>query len=303
MYKPKFEVDLHCHTNRSDGNDTPVQLIDRASEFGLKVIAIADHDVEPPKTIEIDGNEIDILDYAKSKGVQLCLGSEISCDTNVEDVHILAFGCDWEHQKMKSLVAQVAQSKIDSYKELVGALQSEGMNINWEELLNNGGNPIEEDQIQKKMIFNLLAEKGHFPTWKDAKLATQKNPKFKIPRKKPDPVETIHLIHELGGIAILAHPFLINPDFEALTKYIQPLVEAGLDGIEATYPYSKTNYKGSLDDESLKKMIIEKYKSAGLMISGGSDYHGEWRKGATGARELGEAGITIDEFESSKLSK
>lgn len=110
-------------------------------------------------------------------------------------------------------------------------------------------------------------------------------------------------MHELGGIIILAHPFLINPDFDKLYEYLEPLMEAGLDGIEATYTYSKTNYKGDKDNAFLAEAIKKKYGNSGIFISGGSDYHGEWRKGVKDPREMGEAGISLEEYHSSILHK
>ncbi|MFQ8897944.1 MAG: PHP domain-containing protein [[Clostridium] scindens] len=91
MKKPNYTIDLHCHTNRSDGADTPKELVDQAAEAGMKVIAITDHDIRPVKTI--DG--MDAVEYAASKGVVLLRGIEISCQTTVEDCHIVCFGCDW----------------------------------------------------------------------------------------------------------------------------------------------------------------------------------------------------------------
>ena len=303
MYKPNFLVDLHGHTTRSDGLDTPKQFVDRAVELGMKVSAITDHDILPPETVKVGEEEIDIVEYAKSKGLELVLGSEISCDTEIEDVHLLCFNCDWKHPKMRELTDRIARSKVESYRKLVQILKIEGMDISWEELIANNGSPIEENEIQKKLIFNMLAEKGYFATWKDAKVMTQKNKNLNVKREKPDPIEIIKLVHELGGIVILAHPYLVHPDSEMLYKYLQPLMEAGLDGIEAQYTYSKTNYKGDKDDAYLVQDIKDKYGNMGIFISGGSDYHGEWRKGVENPREMGESGISMEEFNSSILHK
>lgn len=167
MYKPNYVVDLHSHTTRSDGQDTPKQFVDRAVELGMKVSAITDHDVLPPETIEVEGEEVNILEYAKAKGLDLVLGAEISCDTEIEDVHLLCFECDWKHPKMVALTERIARSKVESYRKLVDILRNEGMDITWEELIANNGSPIDENEIQKKMIFNMLADKGYFPSWKD----------------------------------------------------------------------------------------------------------------------------------------
>lgn len=301
MDKPNYIVDLHAHTNCSDGLDTPLQFVDRAIEIGMKVMAMTDHDVVPPKSIIVNDEEKDIVLYAKEKGLDLILGTEFSCDTNIEDVHLVAYECDWEHPKMSEITNRIAQSKVDTYKKLVSLLNEVGLNLSWNELLLNNGSPIQEEEIQKKMIFNMLADKGYFASWKDAKLMVQSNSHLNIPREKPDPIDIIRTVHELGGIIVAAHPFLINPDPDKVYAYLEPLVEAGLDGIEATYSYSKTNYKGDRTDEQLRQLIIDKYGNTNLFISGGSDYHGEWRKGLTGTREMGESGISLEEYKKSKL--
>ncbi len=299
----KFEVDLHGHTTLSDGQDTPEEFIDRAIQKGLKVMAMTDHDVTPLETIQIDKKSIDIREYAYSKGLEIVLGSEISCDTDNEDVHLLLFGCNWQDKRFKQLVEDVSKSKIESYRKLVEILTSEGFSLDWDEMLENYGNPIAEKDIQKKLIFNMLHEKGYFPSWKEAKLMTQTNPKMDIKRKKPNPIDVIQLAHDTGGIVIDAHPFLIRHNPDELFEYLEALIEAGLDGIEARYTYDKANYKGTRSNVELEAIIRDKYGSRGLFLSGGSDYHGEWRKGVANARDMGDAGLYLDEYKGSIVAK
>ncbi|MEG2083841.1 MAG: PHP domain-containing protein, partial [Oscillospiraceae bacterium] len=90
-----YPCDLHCHTTRSDGCDTPRELISNAAALGLKIIAITDHDVPPPETVEVNGTQIPVAAYAALKGISVLRGSEISCETEVEDVHLVVLGCDW----------------------------------------------------------------------------------------------------------------------------------------------------------------------------------------------------------------
>lgn len=302
MYKPKYLCDLHCHTNLSDGHDSPKEFIDRAKKLNMKVIAITDHDVIPPESIVTDGKTIDIVEYANNLGIKLLRGIEISCDTDIEDVHILAYGCDWNNPKIIKLAESIVDSKIEAYQELVKVLNKAGMNLSWDEILYNKGNEILPENIQKKIIFEYIADKGYTETWAEAKLLIQSNPRYNVPRKKPHPVEIIQLIHEIQGITILAHPFLINSKNQTLEDYIDELILAGLDGIEGCYTYSKTSYKGNKSEKELEKEIINRYGDKDLFISGGSDYHGDWRKNVLNPREIGEAGITFEKFNNSILS-
>ena len=89
------------------------------------------------------------------------LGIEVSCETYIDDTHIVCFGCDWNDPFFKELDDFCIQSKVNNYRQLTEALTETGMPIAWDEVLNNNGNPIPEDQIQKKMIFELMARKGY----------------------------------------------------------------------------------------------------------------------------------------------
>ncbi|MFQ8897945.1 MAG: hypothetical protein ACLR71_06735 [[Clostridium] scindens] len=100
------------------------------------------------------------------------------------------------------------QTKIKSYQELIERLNAAGYKISWEEVLENDGNPVEEEQIQKKMIFELLSRKGYFPSWSEAKIMVKQAPEFGVQREKPDPLEVIREVHRCGGVAIMAHPYL-----------------------------------------------------------------------------------------------
>jgi predicted metal-dependent phosphoesterase TrpH len=221
---------------------------------------------------------------------------EISCDTENEDVHIVAFGCDFSDIRFKELEEEVIKSKIESYRKFVELLNENGYPITWEQVLTQHGEKIDANQIQKKMIFTKLAELGYFPSWKEAKNFSQMHPELNVMRQKPDPKKIIRLIHETGGVSILAHPYLIQPHNQTTDDYIDQLIEAGLNGLEANYSYSKTNYRGNLNELEIDIHILTTCISKGLLISGGTDYHGTEPGGVPDGRELGTNGITYPKF-------
>ncbi len=307
---PIYECDLHCHTVRSDGNDTPKEMIDNAAAVGMKAIAITDHDIYPPRTVVDDeGRELDIVEYARGKGLELVLGDEFSCDTYVDDVHIIGFNLDWDHPLVKEEVERAKNSKSNAYKELCEILGQKGMPVDWEkEILEYRDSEgkikhRDPDEVQRKHIFEAMASKGYAPTWQEAKLLVRDNPELNVKRKKIDPLEAIKLIKTCDGIAVLAHPYLIDeeinyPDGRRLTReeYIEKLIAAGLDGMEAAYPYSKTSYKGTMTDEEIKREVKAKYAGKVKFFSGGSDYHNDGKKGVKNPRFIGEGGISYQEF-------
>ena len=166
-----------------------------------------------------------------------------------------------------------------------------------------------EDQVQKKMIFELIARKGYQKDWSAAKLMVKNTPSYQILREKPDPLEVIRQVHRCGGIAVMAHPYLVNepvslPDVTmSRFSYIDRLIGEGLDGIEACYPYSKTSYGGSLTPDQIEREVRARCTDRVAVISGGTDYHADFKKGVPPqkSRNIGECGITLEYFGQNEL--
>ncbi len=307
----RFPCDLHTHTVRSDGYDTPRELIDNAVAQGLRVLGITDHDITPPVELETaEGQTVGAVDYAACHGLRLVLGYEFSCDTWVDDVHICGYGLDWQHPDVLGEVAAAERSKSQAYEELCQRLTAAGMPVNWEaDLLHYttpDGQPAVRDpsDVQRKHIFEAMAARGYAATWSEAKILVRDNPQLNVSRRKIDPREAIALVHRCGGVAVLAHPYLIDevlrvPGQPERTReaYIDELIGAGLDGIEARYTYDKTTYKGTLTPEAIEAQVRERYARRLRITSGGSDYHADHKKGARRVRTLGERGLTLDEFQ------
>ena len=307
---PSFPCDLHTHTKRSDGNDTPRELLDAAAAAGLRAICLADHDIPPPETIPTDEGDVTPADYAARLGLVYIGGYEFSCDTFVDDVHIIGMDCDWQHPAILAEVAAAEQSKVDGYRELTEVLTANGMPLSWQELLDNNGDPRPPEAIQRKHIFEAMAAHGYAPDWSAAKLIVRDNSAFNIRRKKVDPRQAIEVIYAAGGLPVLAHPYLIDetvsqPNGGTITRprYIETLLAAGLEGIEARYTYNKTSYRGGMTPDQIAAEVTALYGDRVGFISGGSDYHNDAKKGVTNARELGEAGLTWEEFEETPIGR
>ncbi|MBR2614897.1 MAG: PHP domain-containing protein [Clostridia bacterium] len=290
-----YFCDLHSHTNLSDGNDTVEELIAAAVREGVKIFALTDHDVLPPKTIIVDGKEVDTVEYAKSQGVLLVPGVEFSAETLIEDTHMVCLGCDWSSPELKAIEDEVKQSKVDAYVELLDRLTAKGMPLTLEEVLASRPG-VTPDTLQKKMIFDMIAKKGYTKDWAEAKLMVKADKSLSVDRKKPDALRVLKAAHDAGGIVILAHPYLIAPEVNfggkmmSRAEYIQILIDNGLDGIEKVYPYHKTSSVEKRPNEVLYQEIEDMYGDK-LLISGGSDYHNDAKKGTKNPRVIGEAGV------------
>lgn len=306
----RYPCDMHCHTTRSDGNDSPRELIDNAAAAGLFAVAITDHDMAPPVELVLDdGRTISSAAYGAERGVQLVLGYEFSCDTRVDDVHICGYGLNWQHPDLLGEVAAAKRSKGDAYEELCKRLTAMGMPVDWKndvlQFVRPDGTAArrDPDEVQRKHIFEAMAARGHAKTWSDAKLLVRDNPDLNVPRRKIDPCEAISLIHRCGGLAVLAHPYLIDETVSpagrpacSRAEYVDRLLDAGLDGIEACYTYDKTTYKGPLTPDQIAAQVRRDYSGRVRFFSGGSDYHADHKKGVKAPRQLGERGIGIDDF-------
>lgn len=302
-WKAAYPCDLHTHTTCSDGKKTPKEVIDEASAAGLKVLAITDHDVTPPEVVEVDGKRVPIVEYARAKGVILIPGIEISCDTDNEDVHLVCLGCDWKHPFFRELEEEIRQSKVQAYRGLVENFSRAGYRAEWTDMLEKTGNKIHPEQIQKKQVFQYLADMGVASDWSQVKKMVQTTPKLAVKRKKPSPFDIITKIHETGGIAIMAHPYLVeepvwhNGSGVTREAYIGELIECGLDGIEVRYTYDKTSYRGRMTKDEIADEVVRLYGKRVAILSGGSDYHGESREQVVNPRKLGEEGVEFSYIE------
>lgn len=299
-----YPVDLHTHTTRSDGRDTPQELLRRAAHLHIRVLAVCDHDVRPP--LGAQGRDLKAL--AEELGVIWLPGCEFSCDTLNEDVHLVALGCRWEDAWFASYEESVRGSKEEGYRRVLEALSQNGMPLRMEEVLEEAGIADAPQNLQKKHIFEAMARRGYAASWKEAKALVQQTPSLNWKRTKPDPVQVIREVHRAGGLVVLAHPYLIaeHPLLAEGRKttreqYIRRLIRAGLDGIEARYTYDKTSYRGTLTKEEIEREVRRLYPLP--ILSGGSDYHADAKAGAPLCRELGEAGLSEEEFWSSPLAR
>lgn len=241
-------VDLHLHTCLSDGQLTVEQLIRTAKSKGLKCISITDHDdMDSYRQGKALAEELDI---------ELIPGIELSTVHNGKDIHILAYFCDITNLAMNLELAEQARRRQTRVRAIIRKLNSLGIDLTYEKVQSYRTGRV----IGRPHIANALLAEEYVGSFNDAfnRYLGDKGKAF-VEKKGITPQQSIKIIENAGGIAVMAHPYKTNADY-----LIEDLVECGLKGIE-TYSYGQ---KGNIGKKY--REIVRKYNLVG---TGGSDYH------------------------------
>ncbi len=263
-------IDLHAHTTVSDGGDPPSALVRKAAAAGLTAIAVTDHDN--------DAGCAEAIAAGRELGVEVVPGVEISCD--VEDfaargwtpsarptMHLLGYFIPQGDNPLSAALAELQYARANRNRLMVEKLNELGIDVTFEEVENEAGGP--GSQIGRPHFAAVLVRHGVVPDYQrafDEYLA--KGAKAYLNRKLYKPVEAVELMVSAGVVPVLAHPFTLNLAVEQLEEFVDDLAGAGLAGIEG--------YHGDLrevEQEPFRALA----RSKNLIVSGGSDYHGDMR--------------------------
>ncbi len=259
-------IDLHAHSNRSDGKDSPSELVRKARAKGIEVLAITDHDTT-------DGWE-EALQTARSEGIGLIPGIEVSTRSSVEgrsiSVHILAYLPNPSDPTLAQELAKTRSSRITRAKEMVDRLGVD-YPIAWSDVerqLPAGAT------IGRPAIADALVSLGIVPTRSDAFASIlSKKSKYYVSDYSIDTASAIGLIRRAGGVSVMAHPLIDFPagksELDLPLKHFEKLIAAGLDGLEINHRSVPDFAKSWLSNLALKHNLI---------ITGSSDYHGDGAK-------------------------
>ena len=247
-------IDLHVHSTESDGTLTPEDLVAEAKKAELAAFALTDHD-----TCQGVGKAMPL---AASAGIELIPGIELSTDYHGKEVHIVGLYIDIENEQLLKKTTEYRKCRSERNALMVEALQKEGLSITMEELVAENPDCV----ITRANIARFLYEHGQIKSVREAfDRYIGDHCKCYVGRLKVASTDAVRLIKEAGGTAILAHPLLYGLSNTNLQKMIDELKPAGLDGLEAIYSTYTTG-----EEQQMKRLAREN----GLLISGGSDFHG-----------------------------
>jgi len=250
---PREYIDLHIHTNASDGILTPLEVVKIASEKKLTAISITDHDTTHGFATA--------LDYANQEGIELIPGVELSCLYMENDVHVLAYYFDYKDEAFVRIIQSFREERYKRGEAMVAKLNELGINLRMDTVNAIAG----KASVGRPHVAEALVKEEYVQTFDEAFARyLGYHASAYVPKKHFDVDHAIDLIHRIGGIAVLAHPGTFRHD-----DYISDFVDMGLDGIEAYHSQHKRNMV------SHYKNLAQKY---GILYTGGSDCHGP-RKG------------------------
>ncbi len=269
-------IDLHAHTNKSDGTLTPTQLVDYACTKGLTALALTDHDTVAGVEEALNHAE-ELRAQGSVKVPEIIPGIELSTEWNGGDVHVVGLFVDIHSELMHKHLQFFIESRDRRNKALTAKLASVGIGISYEGLLSLYPGRV----LTRAHFAKYLVEYGYVRSAKEAfeRYIGPGCPCY-VPREKVTPMQAVEALLAAGAVPVLAHPLTYRlPDAE-LKSLIAEMKKAGLVGIE-TYYCTHTP-----DDTAYVKALAKEYN---LLLSGGSDYHGENKPGldlGTGYGEL-----------------
>jgi predicted metal-dependent phosphoesterase TrpH len=248
MEKIEFRADLHCHTSCSDGSNSPEEILHLAKEIGLSGLSITDHD-----TIEAYGAAIPI---AKELEIPLVSGIEFSAEHKGSSVHILGYSFSLNDPGLLAFCQKHAARRDARNRKILEKLKEQRIEVSEEEI------KIDNHQtIGRPHIALVMMKKGYVESVQEAfdkylgdgKLCFAPGESYSIE-------ETLAIIHNAKGLAVLAHPHLLhNPTL------LSELLEMNFDGLEGYY--------GRFPRDRQDKWL-QLAKKKGWIVTGGSDFHG-----------------------------
>ncbi|MCX7835610.1 MAG: PHP domain-containing protein [bacterium] len=249
-------IDLHLHTTASDGLLTPKDLVRYIHSLQISACAVTDHDTNE--------GVAEAIDEAKRIGMCCLSGIELSCLIGNESVHLLGYFLEEQPEPLNSIVKnEIQRWRAERNPKMVEKLQNLGFPIQMNDVLAeaNGG------QIGRPHLARVLVKIGVVKSVDEAfdLYLAEGRPAY-VDKIRMELKDGVQLIHESGGAAILAHPF-VYPFIKAygLKRLVRTAKENGVDGIEAYYSEHTTSQRRRLERYAME---------FGLIVTGGSDFHG-----------------------------
>ena len=263
-------IDLHTHTNCSDGTDSPAQLINKALAEGISVLAITDHDTTSGWLS---------AKQALRSDLSLVLGAEISClTTDGISVHMLGLLFDGENVEMQRMLENTRDGRIPRAHKMIELLNAGGIKITMQDVesVKPKGATLGRPHIADALVKNgVVASRDEAFTD-----LLHNNSPYYVAHLAPTPEDAISIIRSAGGVAVIAHPFASHRGEVLCVDDFLPLKKAGLNAIEV-------NHRDHSNEERTSLAHIA--RELDLVITGASDYHGTGKLNSLGENHTNQA--------------
>jgi predicted metal-dependent phosphoesterase TrpH len=255
----KSTADLHMHTNHSDGTLNPTELARLARAQGVDAVALTDHDT-------VTGIK-ELVEETNRLGLEAIAGVELSASFKPGTLHILGYGFDPEGP-IRQRLEQFQKARAERNPRILEKLKSLGFSLTMEEVREISQ---AKGQVGRPHFAKALETKGYVNSYKEAfdKYLTKGAPAY-VSKAAWSAQECIDMLHESGGVAVVAHPIQMKLQGMELRTKIKELAEMGLDGLEAVHPDHKP------EDQAAFTQLAKEF---GLLTTGGSDFHGDHKPG------------------------
>ena len=251
-----MRIDLHTHSSFSDGTDTPSELVGQARAVGLDVVGLTDHDT-------FDGLD-EAVAVGERLGVHVVRGMELSCSRRGSSVHVLAYGADPASPALAAEMARVRDGRLGRLAGVLAKLAELGVPVSEAEVMAQVG---ESPSVGRPHIADALIEAGHVRDRQEAfdRFLADGGPAH-VHRYTIEVDRGIDLVHEAGGLAVIAHPWGRGREHVLPPRVLEGLVrDHGLDGVEVDHQDH---------DFDSRRQLRTLADSLGLLATGSSDYHG-----------------------------
>ncbi|MDQ3896350.1 MAG: PHP domain-containing protein [Actinomycetota bacterium] len=252
-------IDLHTHSDRSDGSDPPERIPELAAAAGCGTIALTDHDrLDGVQAARARGLEV---------GVRVVSGCELSCATEWGSAHVLAYFVEHREGPLPEVLGRVREWRAERNRRLAARLAECGLPVTLEELEAEAGTGA--DAVGRPHVAAVLVRKGIVPSLEDAYetwLGTDR-PGY-VERRRLGLAEAVELVRASGGVAVLAHPLSLRLDALRLDAAVARMADQGLAGLEAIYGRYPPDVRDDLASLARRHRLV---------VTGGSDYHGTYK--------------------------
>lgn len=252
-------IDLHVHSNVSDGTLTPSEVVSLAVRNHLAAIALTDHDTLAGIP---EAQAAALSETQKGNPIRIIPGTEISVSYRKKDIHILGLLVDPNNSSLYRSLENARIKRDERNEKMTAKLRSAGIDITIDKLREEEGEAV----LTRAHFAKFMVKYGYCKNLPDAfnRYLNNDSPYY-VQREYLSPEEAINLIHNAGGLSIVAHPLLYKYTLEEVEQMVAYLADLGIDGIEAIYS-SNNGF-----DEGRMRHLANKYN---LEITGGSDFHG-----------------------------